>query len=67
MSDSIQPTSPITNYSYNKTYTSVIKNSNTGTFNNNYTVNKITYTITVYDVMGKLHTTSSNHTVSYTV
>ena len=67
MSDSIPPTSPITNYSYNQTVTTVTKKSVSNELTDNYTVKNTTYTITVYDVNGKLHTTSSNHTVSYTV
>ena len=57
----------ISNYSYNQTYTKVSKNATSTAYNNEYTVKNITYTITVYDVNGKLHTTSTNHTTEYTV
>lgn len=67
MSDSIPPTSPITNYSYNQTTTSVIKKSMGSELNNNYIVKNTVYTITVYDINGRLHTTTNNYTVEYTV
>ena len=67
MSDSIPPTSPITNYSYNQTVTTVTKKSISNELTDNYTVKNTTYTITVYDIMGKLHTTTNNYTVTYTV
>ena len=67
MSNTIPSVAPVSNYSYSQTYTNVVKNSMVLGGDNQYRIIATTYTITVYDNMGKLSTYTNNSSREYTV